>query len=189
MESERYRQRRCGWIACRLVAVLALIGAVLRPSCAAAEPTLEYQVKAAFLLNFTKFIEWPPTALADSQSPMAICIVGNDPFGHFLDDIVQGEAVNGRKLIVRRISQTPPPQTCHLLFFDSTLKDVTAILGRLGPGVLTVGEGESFIRDGGMIAFVVDNRRVRFDINQAASERGALQLSSKLLSVARSVTK
>jgi hypothetical protein len=155
--------------------------------CIAADANLEYEVKAAFLLNFTKFTEWPPTAFSDSQSGIAVCILGSDPFGHVLDDIVQGEIVNGRKLTVRRISQPPAPQTCQVLFVEQGFKDPAKTLGSLPHGVLTVGEGDRFLRDGGMIAFVIDNRRVRFDINPAAAENGELKLSSKLLSVARAV--
>lgn len=154
---------------------------------AAAQPNLEYEVKAAFLLNFTKFIEWPPNAFAAADSPFSICILGKDPFGRALDDTVKGEAVNGRKLLVRRLTAAPAPQSCQIAFIDTTekalAKDVTAI----GPGVLTVSDGDRFIDDGGMIAFVLDNRRVRFDINQSAAQAAGLKLSSRLLSVARSV--
>jgi len=153
------------------------------------EPSVEYEVKAAFLLNFAKFIEWPPTAFADSQSALEICLLGRDPFGHALDDLVQGEAVNGRKLLVRRLSAPPGPQSCQIVFVDPEMKDMKTVLDALGPGVLTVSEGEHFLREGGMIALVLDNRRVRFDINQAASDNHGLKFSSKLLSVARSVTR
>jgi len=149
----------------------------------------EYQVKAAFLLNFTKFIEWPANAFADSGSPFSICILGRDPFGRALDDFAEGEAVSDRKLVVRRINESPAAQTCQLVFVDSAGKDLGRILGGFGRGVLTVGEGERFLRDGGMIAFVIENRRVRFDINQSAVEGVGLKISSKLLSVARSVEK
>ena len=156
---------------------------------AAAQPVLEYEVKAAFLLNFTKFADWPPAAFAAADSPFALCILGKDPFGRTLDDVVQGEVVNARKLIVRRLSETPGPQVCQMAFFGALEGDVAKILGSLGSGVLTVGEGESFIHDGGMIAFVIENRRVRFVINQSAADNAGLKLSSKLLSVAKSVEK
>jgi len=155
----------------------------------AAEAPSEYQVKAAFLLNFTKFIEWPASAFAESNSPLAICILGKDPFGRDLDDIVQEESVNDRKLVVRRLNQSPAPQACQVVFIGNAEREVRNILGGLSSGVLTVGDGDGFIRTGGMIAFVIDNRRVRFDINQAAAVNAGLKLSSKLLSVARSVEK
>jgi hypothetical protein len=177
----------------RTLAIRALLLTVFCPNpCllqAASEQDLEYQVKAAFLLNFTKFIEWPPTAFADSNSPFTICILGSDPFGRFLQQLMEGETVDSRKLIVHRIVQSPPPKTCQVLFAGKSEKDVSKILSGLGPGVLSVGEGPGFLRNGGMITFVLENRRVRFDINQTVAENALLSFSSKLLSVARSVEK
>ena len=162
---------------------------LISPVPAAAQAALEYEVKAAFLLNFTKFIDWPASAFATPAAPFTICILGRDPFGQALDQTVEGESVNGRKLAVRRISQSPELQGCQVVFVDSGEKEVRKILNGLKNGVLTVGQGEGFMREGGMIAFVIENRRVRFDINQSAAENAGLRLSSKLLSVARSVEK
>ena len=146
----------------------------------------EYEVKAVYLLNFTKFIEWPPTAFETSTSPISICILGNDPFGNTLDQMVKGEFVNGRPVAVQRLKRPPPPKTCHILFSTGIDKE-SRELAEPGPGLLTVGEGASFLREGGMIGFVIENRRVRFDVNQAAAEKAGLKISSKLLAVARSV--
>ncbi len=168
-------------------AILPLILlAGLIPRCAA-QPSLEYEVKAAFLLNFTRFIDWPAATLPDAASPFTICILGKDPFGHVLDDVLKGEAVNGRPLMVRRITQSPAPQSCQVVFIEATGRALLKDLTSLGRGVLTVGEGDLFVRDGGMIGFVIDNRRVRFAINQSAAEAAGLKISSKLLSVARAV--
>lgn len=156
---------------------------------AAEEEPLEYQVKAAFLLNFTKFVEWPPVAFADEHSPLAICILGEDPFGDALNEIVKGEAVNGREIVVSRIARPPAPKACQVMFVARAEKDVRKMLGELGPGVLTVGEGERFLQDGGVVAFVIENRRVRFDIDQRAAAKGMLNISSRLMNVARSVAK
>ncbi len=170
--------------------VLCLLSGLAAPSVGeAAEQSLEYQVKAAFLLNFTKFTDWPPGAFADADAPIAICILGKDPFGRTLDDIVQGEAVNARKLIVQRVSQVPASSACQVVFVSSSEKDVPRILNRIGRGVLTVGEGERFVQEGGIIAFVIDDRHVRFDINQTAAANASVRLSSRLMSVARSVEK
>jgi hypothetical protein len=171
----------------RAATCVLTLTAALASTCIAAESTLEYQVKAAFLLNFTRFVEWSPSAFANAQAPFEICILGKDPFGHVLDDVVQGEVVNGRRIQIRRITEPPTAQTCQVLFVDPAVKEVRKILGGLAPTVLTVSESEPFISEGGMIALVVDNRRVRFDINQTAADNGALKLSSKLLSIARSV--
>ena len=159
------------------------------PARLSAQTSLEYQVKAAFLLNFAKFVDWPPAAFANSESPIAICILGKDPFGRSIDDLVQGEVVSGRKLIVRRISQAPAAQTCQIVFTEQTGKDTAELLSSLGPGVLTVGEGDDFVRQGGIIGFLIDSRHVRFDIDQKAAELADLKLSSKLLAVARAVQK
>jgi hypothetical protein len=141
------------------------------------QPT-EYQVKAAYLLNFTKFIEWP----ADGRNaPFTICIALPDPFGPVLDQVVEGETVNGRKISVRRLDEDEQAPSCHMLYTGRALPVPT------DPGVLTVGEGEEFVKKGGIIGFVVENRRVRFDINQRAAHRAGIALSSKLLSVARTV--
>jgi YfiR/HmsC-like len=179
-------------LSCRVFLLLAFVSACFRLAtgrCIAAEGALEYEVKAAFLMNFTKFVEWPPSAFANAESPIAICIIGNDPFGHVLDDIVQGETVNRRRLTVRRIDEPPAPKTCQVLFIAASFKERHKLLTGLTPGVLTVSEGESFSSDGGMIAFVIDDRRVRFIINLAAAERAGLKLSSKLLAVAKAVEK
>ena len=111
------------------------------------------------------------------------------PFGHSLDDIVKGESIKGHTLLVRRITQAPAPQSCHVVFVEEPAKENAKILHELGPGVLTVGEGEDFLRDGGMITFVVLNRRVRFDVHPSVAETVGLKLSSQLLSVARAVEK
>ena len=155
---------------------------------------VEYQVKAAFLLNFTKFVDWPPTSFANPDSPITICILGKDPFGPVLDEIVRGETVNARKVTVQRISQPPisqqaGAQTCHVVFVGEPDQEISRTLSGLGRGVLTVGEGDRFLRDGGMVALVVDNRRVRFDINQRAATGAGLGLSARLLNVARAVEK
>jgi hypothetical protein len=161
--------------------------AIACPLQAEQEQPLEYQVKAAFLLNFTKFAQWPPSAFADEHSPLTLCILGEDPLGNTLSDMVKGEVVNGRELVVQRIRREPMPKLCQVLFVAKSEKEANRILEVLGPGVLTVGEGEKFLQDGGVIAFVVENRRVRFDIDQRAAARAMLTLSSRLMNVARSV--
>lgn len=172
----------------RVWPLLALLSAGIGgPASAADEPPLEYQVKAAFLLNFTKFVEWPGSAFAQEHSPLAICILGEDPFGNTLNEIVKGEAVNGRELVIERIQRAPEPKSCQVLFIEKPGKDISKTLSAIGPGVLTVGEGEKFLQDGGIVAFVLENRRVRFDIDQKAAGRAMLAISSRLMNVARSV--
>ncbi len=165
----------------------AACATILLPPDAIGQGFLEYQVKAAFLLNFAKFVEWPPAAFANPDSPIAICIFGPDPFGNSIDELVRGEAAGGRTVIVRRIAQAPAPLACQMLFTQQSGQELDGLLASLGRGVLTVGEGDEFLRGGGMIAFVIENRRVRFDIDWKAAEAASLKLSSKLLAVARTV--
>lgn len=172
-----------------LAALAACTGAGAAAALWAEDATLEYRVKAAFLLNFTRFIEWPAGAFSDAGAPFTICILGPDPFGKALDDIVEGEAAGDRKLTVRRITEEPPPKSCQMLFMVPGGKDISKTLEALGPGVLTVGEEEAFTREGGAIAFVIDHHRVRFVVNVAAAGRAGLKLSSRLLSVARAIEK
>jgi hypothetical protein len=161
---------------------------LLFPQFADAQASLEYEVKAAFLLNFAKFVEWPANAFATPNSPLAICVLGKDPFGRALDEVVRGERIDGRVVIVRRILEARvAAKTCQMVFIAAGAKDVPAILRALGPGVLTVGEQENFLVDGGVIRFAIDNRRVRFDINRTAAQGAGLTLSSQLLTVARSI--
>ena len=170
-----------------LISLLTLHCEVVAAESGAAQTPSEYQVKAAFLLNFTKFVEWPPPALSDPSAPLTICILGDDPFGPVLDQMVEGESVNGHKLAVKRI-HAMASTGCEVLYVSASGADASQALSELGPGVLTVGDGSAFVSQGGIIGFVLDHHRVRFDINQRAAAKGSLRLSSKLLSVARSVS-
>jgi len=179
--------RRCGGGSLRTV-IFSLLP-VLAACAAGAQALSEYQVKAAFLLNFTKFIEWPAESFASTDSPLNICILGDDPFGKTLDQLVEGETVNGRKLTVQRLRGVPPPKSCQVLFISKSEEAVSSILPDLGPGVLTVSDRDGFLREGGMICLVIEGRHVRFDINQRAAARASLTLSARMLNVARIVKK
>jgi hypothetical protein len=172
-------KKRATWAALLLVPFAALSLASPAPSPGA----LEYQLKAAFLLKFTLFVEWSE---ADSHAPFAVCIVGEDPFGSVLDQTVEGETINGRKIVIRRVRREGT-SGCGMLYISAQEKNPSEILAGAGSGVLTIGEGDTFLDQGGMIAFVIDNRRVRFDADPAAARKAGLKLSSRLLSVARIV--
>ncbi len=146
----------------RLPAFLTCLAMIVGGVCEGADESLEYQVKSAFLLNFTKFVEWPASAFEAPDSPITICILGEDPFGGALDQMVAGEIVDNRKIAISHIKRPPVPKACQVVFFNRLEKESNRLLASREPGVLTVGEGESFIRDGGMIAFVIENQRVRF---------------------------
>lgn len=156
-------------------------------SAPAREPS-EYDVKAAFLLNFARFVDWPPPRNADhANEPLSICILGDDPFGENLDRLASGESVNDRPIAIRRVLRWD--EACRILFVSKSERDLFRILRLVDPGALTVGEDPAFLREGGMIEFVVENRRVRFDLNLKAAERASIRISSRLLTVARRVSR
>jgi hypothetical protein len=145
-------------------------------------------VKAAFLLNFTKFVEWSPASFPAPEAPIKICILGEDPFGPTLDQLVDGEIVSGRKVMVERVRR-PMPASCRVVYFSEREGGVARSLANLPEGVLTVSDVDGFVRQGGMIGFVIENRRVRFDVNHRAMAARQVRVSSRLLDVARSVVK
>ena len=183
----RARLRVLAETSLRLVIVAGLLCSEFVPAIFGAPPSLEYQVKAAFLFNFTKFVQWPAAAYPSANAPFTICILGDDPFGRALDDIVQGESVNGHKIDVERIRADA--QTNCQVEYVARNSSIPPIASAAGSGVLTVGEGDEFVRQGGIVGFILDDRRVRFEINLKAAMNAGLKLSSKLLAVARSVEK
>jgi hypothetical protein len=170
-------------------AVFALTLAVASNLSAQAPKTTEYQVKAAYLANFSKFVEWPAKA-AKSES-FNICVLGQDPFGAVLDAAVSGETIGGAHVLAKRISRPQDAVDCRILFISSSeanqCKEILAALRTLR--VLTVSDMPQFTRRGGIIQFLLDGNRVRFDINLAATERVGLNLSSELLKLAVTVSR
>ena len=150
----------------------------------------EYQVKAVFLFRFAQFVEWPPSAFPEPRTPLVIGVLGHDPFGTYLDDIVQGETVNNHPLAVHRYATVEEITTCHILFIsrseDARLERV--LVGLKGRDILTVGDAERFSTRGGMIRFVTEQGRIRLRINLKAAEAANLKLSSKLLRPAEIVS-
>ena len=155
-----------------------------------AEENVEYNLKAAFLFNFTKFVDWPPAgdaASIDEKGPFQLCILGEDPYGKSLDDVVANETVGGRPIVVRRLPRGTDPRSCQILFLGRMEREREAevLAGLRGAPVLTVGESDRFLADGGLINFFLDARRVRFEINLQNVDRTPLKISSKLLRLAR----
>jgi len=146
----------------------------------------EYQVKAAFLYNFSQFVAWQPEAFPEAQTPLVIGVIGDDPFDGYLDGIVHGEKVNNHPLVVRRYSQADEIKACHVLFISQSeggrLKDILASLK--GRAILTVSDLDSFAKEGGIIRFVTENNKIRFKINTDAARAARLTISSKLLQAA-----
>ncbi|MDF3029761.1 MAG: YfiR family protein [Moraxellaceae bacterium] len=166
--------------ACRAgIAVLALLAG----GQATAKPSLEYQLKAVFLYRFSQFVEWPQQAFASAQAPLSVCVLGDDPFGDYLDETVQGEVVKGHPLQVQRYRQVDEVGACHILFVsDSEQANLKGILESLrGRNILTVSNGDGFVRGGGIIGFMLEDRRIRLWINPEAARSAGLRISSKLL--------
>lgn len=170
-----------------LLAVL-LLAALPRVSPAQEPASLEYGVKAAFLYNFTKFVEWPPSAFED-RGPLRLCVLGQDPFGKSLQTVVEGEQVQGRPIILQRIDSLGDPRRCHILFLSrSETERFPAVLAAVrGAPVLTVGEARGILDQGAGVSFVLKEGKVRFEINQTAVEGHGLKMSSKLLRLATRV--
>ncbi len=149
----------------------------------------EYQVKAFFLYNFTRYVEWPAQRFNSPSDPIVICILGQNPFGSALELAVHGKVVAGRTVVVRRIAEINTQCNCHILFVGaSEQRQFRSSAGVLrGSGVLTVGESKAFASDGGVINFKLENGKVRFEINVQAAGQEQLRISSKLLSLAEIV--
>ena len=172
-----------------LLLFLMLAYSVLAHAAPVAEPIVdEYQVKAAFLFNFAKFVEWPTEAFSDPDAPLVITVFGEDPFNGSLE-AVRGKLVNNRKLTIRRVKEIQDIGKSNVLFVSpSARKELARILEALqGQNVLTVGEDGVFTQCGGIINFVKEDNRVRFEVNVTAAERAGLKISSRLLALARIV--
>lgn len=169
------------------LAALAVFSLV---TAAASAPPTEHEVKAAYLYNFLKFVEWPADGAASSTGPLCIGVAGADPFGDVLDRTVGSKEILGRSVIVRRAGDPRLLVGCHIVFFGrvpsaSTAETLRAIAGK---GALTVGDQPGFAQNGGMVNFVMDEDSVGFEINPSAAARAGLTLSPRLLQLARIVS-
>jgi hypothetical protein len=170
------------WV--RLATLLLALGAMTSPVVAApAQTSSEYDLKAAFLFNFAQFVEWPPQAFIDASSPITIAILGVDPFGASLDEIVAHETAHNRPIVVRRYHSVEEVEHCQILFISqSKSRELKYIASKLEHrSILTVGETKDFAAHSGIIGFEVNQRRLRLRINLAAANATGLTISSKLL--------
>ena len=192
----------------RILTSLALGVLLMQTGVSAATPRSKYETKAGYLLNFAEFIEWPAGSFPGAKSPVILGVVGKDPFGAELDKL-QGKTVNGRTLEIKRFkgalefrgAETPgrrqddlpakqarklsEMKSCHILFITASEKNFLpqTLKPFRGASVLTVGETDSFAREGGIITFVDSENSVQLEINLAAAEQARLKISSKLLSL------
>jgi hypothetical protein len=167
-----------------LVLLLALMGNMLTAQ-VQAQSADEYRVKAAFIFNFAKFVEWPNDGFSDG-SALVVGVVGDDPFGGALDRL-NGNAINGRSLRIKRFRRGDDLRGCQILFIsNSEGRNLGKILDSIkGTSILTIGETSQFNQSGGMIRFVIQDDKVRFEINAHAARQARLRVSSKLLALSK----
>ena len=161
------------------------------PAAAETVPFREAEVKAAFLFNFAQFIEWPPQTFSNAAAPFVIGVLGDEAFGHILNQMVQGETIRGRPIILKSHKRADELADCHILFISrAEHARVGQILNAIGfPGVLTIGETEQFTRLGGIINFITTrDSKVRFELHLANATRAGLKIDAKLLKVAQVIS-
>jgi hypothetical protein len=173
-----------------LIAVAAACAFFAIPVLRAQNPRpTDYQVKATYLYNFGRFIEWPGKVAAAQGSSFTVCVLGQDPFGPSLDATLAGETIGGKTVVAKRISSAEESGDCQILFLsltdDSRLNKIIADLDK--KAVLTVSDMSQFVKRGGMIQFVLEGKKVRFEVNLTATQHAGLTLSSELLKVATAV--
>lgn len=180
------RAMRHGYALALALAACGLLATAMQSEGQAAS---ESQLKAAFLYNFVKFVEWPPQSFADGDTPLVIGVMGDERVADALDQICKGRNVGGRKLVCRRLSRDGNLEGCHILFMATAeRRHVAGILARLGDSsVLTVGDAEGFVSNGGMIGFVMQKSKIAFEVNAGVAKKKRLKISSQLLKLAKDV--
>jgi hypothetical protein len=172
----------------RLAAASALVLIFARIAAAQSTPRSEYEIKAAYLFSFGRFVEWPPRPGRDASS-FTICVLGADPFGAVLDTTLAGATIRGRRVDARRVTAPDDAASCQIVFIStSEERRVAMVVQSLNQaGVLTVSDMPQFVARGGMIQFVTAASRVRFEINLLSAREAGLAMSSELLRVASAV--
>ena len=170
---------RWGWVMIFLFASRPTLSAQMTTSA-------EYQLRAAFLLNFARFVDFPAKSFSDTNGPLIIGVLGEDPFGSYLDETVRGEKVNGHPLLVQRYRRGNDIKSCQVLFISRSEADrLDQILASLrGRSILTVGDTDDFNARGGMIRLAIEKNKVRMHIKPEAARAANLTISSKLLRLA-----
>jgi uncharacterized protein DUF4154 len=174
----------------RVVVVLWLCVTAASAASAQTRPPAQHEVEAAYLYQFGRYVDWPSTRPPNSEG-FNICVLGADPFGSALDDIVRGKVIADQQVAIKRILRAGDSQNCRIVFVSPSEESrVPVILKALeGTGIVTVGRGAQFTRRGGMIAFTSEDKKVRFIVNLTAADAANVRLSSQLLRVAASVEK
>jgi hypothetical protein len=153
-------------------------------------PSHEYQLKAAFLFNFTQFVEWPGSSFATDDAPWVIGVLGENPFNTYLEEIVSGEKINGHRVTVNYYKNTDEIKSCHILYINlpDAKKQELALAGLEKRNILTVSDFPSFPQYGGMIRLFTRDNKIKIQVNLEASKAANLVISSKLLKLAEIFT-
>ncbi|HWA87030.1 MAG TPA: YfiR family protein [Opitutus sp.] len=168
-----------------LAALLAGVGAVAAFTRGVDAPP-EYEVKAALVYNFTQFVDWPDAAFAAPDAPFVIGVLGRDPFGRYLNQVIQGEKVGAHPIVAEHCADLAAASRCHVLFVSASERDdLPAVMAALhGRPVLTVGDFDGFLRQGGMVLLHPSGKRIRLRVDRDAARAAGLTMSAKLLRVA-----
>ncbi len=146
----------------------------------------EHQIKASYIYNFTRFVDWPKEVFADSTSPFIIGIIGQDPFGIDLEKTVEGKIIKNRTFSVKRFLTIDDIEYCHILFFgiSNRVKQIQILHKIRGLSILTIGNRAKFTLDGGIVNFIEKKKKIRFEINKKIARESELNISTKLLKMA-----
>lgn len=172
---------------------MALAGAVWSqvslPAGGSTDESLEYRVKAAYILNFTRYVDWPAPTVPAPDNMLSICVLGTDPFGKILDATIAGRTAHGRPLRVRRLQAVAEATGCEVVFVsrETWRRSPESLKALNRAGSLTVGESDQFARGGGIIGFVIVDETVRFVVNAEARDSAGLRISSRMLSLAAAI--
>jgi|KBSSwiStaDraftv2_1062776.scaffolds.fasta_scaffold544721_2 hypothetical protein len=179
----------CRQAGARMILLVLLLASALFPARLRAQVFKEYDLKAAFLYHLAQFVDWPPEAFSVAEDPLVIGILGTDPFGKTLTEIVKDEVVKNRKLMVQRYRNLDEIKSCHILFISQSetgrLDEIFS--GLKGRNILTVGDTEGFAQRGGMVRFVTEKNKIKLLINMDSVKAASLTISSKLLRAAELV--
>lgn len=168
-----------------LLVVALGCGLVALPGRAASE----YEIKAAFLLNFARFVDWPAAAFPNSEAPLTVCVLGQDPFGPLLEGAMRDKTANSRRLAIKRFHSIQELESCHILFVSASERNNLHQVWKAiaGANVLTVSDMERFAHLGGVINLVLERKKIGIEINESAAQKARLKISAKLMKVARLV--
>jgi hypothetical protein len=175
-------------LACLMLLLLSVFG---RPALAQDAQVAESELKAAFLYNFTKFIEWPADAFGKEDAPVVVGVFGDEPFTQTLRTLLADKKAHGRPFTVRRLTKPEDAKACQILFFrEAETRKMGAIYDTIKRmPILTVGESDEFLEQGGMFTLFFEDKQLRFEVNPATAENAQLTVSSKLLRLAKKIRK